>query len=359
MAQGLRQRMGAAVGVRTMIATDAQQMVQAQQAQAAAEDPFASVKEMIHNLIDAAKQKANEEMGHEDWCNQEKEKNKNAKTSKKDAIDMLAAEIRTNTGAIADLEQQITFSTAENQRLGEEIAKMKATHAADMEAMSTTIGDYDLAIQAVDQAYGLLEAAFGVPPAALLEGANKAATRTPDKILTKVKELKGKFLALKQRLSTAKEEGDVLHGKVVKDSEDAQRAWKKSLQDANSEKSTKEELLLTAKSDKKGGETELQAINDYLENLEVECGPQMVDYDAAKKRREDEIEALKDAYKVLMGETIPSFDGAAAASAFLQVSASVKPTQQAPIAQMLSALRSAQSSSQAWESQVLETQGMH
>jgi len=273
-------------------------------------DPFADVKDKIQQLITAAQTAINEGMQHADWCADEKTTTETGITTKKEDLDVKLAAIRQQKAELARIADETSFTNTEVGRLDEVVAELGVKQSLDKSKLQAIEQEHALAVQCLDQAIDILRRFYNL--------ANSPAPHTGDssgeRLVNELLETKQLTIDLTAQIQRGVGEVDTLSTTLLQESASAKTARVKERDDLIALDSTTADLLAQSEGDEQRLRTELKRLDTYTEELQGECGPQVVDYEARKKRRADEIEALKDALKVLQGEAIPAAAASAAAS---------------------------------------------
>jgi hypothetical protein len=278
-------------------------------------DPFADVKEKITQMITALKSKINEDMNKQDFCDNEKAKGDEELAGKKEAYDVLLANIRQLKTAVAKSNDDTAFAESEVGRLAAELGRLQQNRALEKSKVLTIKKEHEMAMQVLDQSIEILRKFYNLPeggePSKTQQGITGQALID---IMIDTKKLIGELSAL---LDSGDSQLETLSAAVIKDSTAAKTARETERDDLVTAKATQASDLADTEADLKAMKDELKLMTEAQEQLQEECGPQKVDPDARAKARADEIQALQDALKVLAGEDIPL----AAAASMLQLAA--------------------------------------
>jgi len=266
-------------------------------------DPFADVKEKITQMITALKQKINEDMNKQDFCDDEKARGEEELAAKREDLDVLTANIRQLKTALAKSNDDSAFAENEVGRLAAEVGRLNEARALTKSKVLTMKKEHAMAIEVLDQSIEILRKFYNLPeggePAKSQSGITGQALID---IMLDTKKLIGELSAM---LDSGDGELEILSQSLIKDSTDAKTARETERDDLITAKAEQASDLADTEADLKALEGELKLMVDGQENLAEECGPQKVDPDARAKAREEEIQALQDGLKVLAGEDIP------------------------------------------------------
>merc|ERR1740121_381587 len=216
-------------------------------AQHANDDPFTKVKKMIKDLITRLMEEANDEAEHKGWCDTELSTNEQTRKEKTEAVETLHAEIDQLEASIQKLTQDIAALTEAVAALDAAMAKATKLRQEEKAENLQTIADAGEAQTAVAQAIVVLKDFYSK--------VDKAA---------KVKDIEHK---------TAKKQDE-------------------------------EQALQVKREDLEGTQKELDAALAYFDKLKPSCVDAGVSYESRVARRQEEIESLQEALKILNGEDI-------------------------------------------------------
>jgi hypothetical protein len=284
-----------------------------------ASDPFAKVKKMIKDLIIRLMEEANQETEHKGWCDAELSVNKVTREKKTEGVNTLTAEAEQLTADIAKLTQEVSDLRAEVQAIDEAVMKATKIRTEEKAKNEATIADAKEAQVAVSQALAVLKEFYAkAAEATALVQQPSAMDDAPDTFTTGYKGLGAEsggvvgmieviasdFSRLESDTTSAEEQAAAEYKEFMNDSE-VDKAMKN--QDADNKEKTitrKSGDLTETKKDLKGTQEELDAALAYYDKLKPSCVDSGVSYDDRVARREEEIQSLKEALKILAGEDI-------------------------------------------------------
>jgi hypothetical protein len=284
-----------------------------------AEDPFAKVKKMIKDLIIRLMEEANQETEHKGWCDTELSVNKVTRDKKTEGVNTLTAEAEQLTADIAKLTQEVADLNAEVLAIDEAVAKATQIRTEEKAKNEATIKDAKAAQVAVSQALAVLKEFYAkAAEATALVQQPSAMDDAPETFTTGYKGLGAEsggvvgmieviasdFSRLESDTTSAEEQAAAEYKEFMNDSE-VDKAMKTT--DASNKQKTitrKSGELTETKKDLKGTQEELDAALAYYDKLKPSCVDSGVSYDERVARREEEIQSLKEALKILSGEDI-------------------------------------------------------
>jgi hypothetical protein len=280
------------------------------------EDPFAKIKGLISEMIDKLVAEAAKEAAHKAFCDKEMKETKEKKEDKETELDDLSTKIDKDTAKIAKLKEEI--ATLEKE-LGEIAAAQKQATEMRQEqaaAWSEAKADYEAGLEGVGMALQVLRDYYAEKdaPEEFLQGQmqkHSKATGAASGIIGMLEVVESDFSKLLSEGTAAEAMAVEEYEKLTQDNEIA--TTEKSTAVKYKVKDTKEteERLLSTKEDKEAASKGYAAIMEYWEKLQPMCIAKPEPYAERKRRREAEIEGLKQALQILEEE--------AGSPAFLQI----------------------------------------
>lgn len=280
-----------------------------------AKGDFEPVKELLRTLIERLEAEQSAESSHADWCATEKDSSQKGQADREDAIKTLQTEIEFFTTNIAQLKTELDFLGDELDRVKRESRVASDDRKEAHEAFVKAKGDHDEVIGAVEKAIEALGAQYS-----LLQGAAKGkriqhhqAIATKDSPFSDYQSSSGSAGSASEMLEDLLGRYSTARTQLVRDEEHATSAYKnlmatnkQFLRDTEmtfnskmSERRGKLNRLKNAKEELKTSYTELHEISQYLQDLRPSCDDIRSTFDERKRRREAEIDALKECLEVL------------------------------------------------------------
>jgi len=270
-----------------------------------ASSPFAKVIDMIKNLLVKLKEEAAEEADHKAWCDTELKKNKMKRNKRTSKVGTLTAEVEQMDSEITTMGATIAELSKEQAELGGAMAKATELRQKEKTTNLATVKDATAARSAVKKALEILKEFYSgqafvqtgkqVPEMAAYGGMQSAKGG----VVGMLEVIESDFARL--ATETQAEEGeaartyDAFMSQAKADTKAKHdHEYKLSLK----KDQTEFELEQTKKS-LAGVQEELDKAISYYEYLKPNCGTVHVSYEERKARRQEEIEALKEAYKIL------------------------------------------------------------
>jgi hypothetical protein len=278
-----------------------------------AEDPFTKVKVMIKDLIVRLMEEASEEAEHKGWCDTEMQSNKQIRNEKTDQVETLRAEIDELNAWISKLTQEISDLEAAIAETDAAVAEATEIRNAEKAENAQTIKDAKAAQTAVEQATAVLKDFYDKAA-----DATSFAQEKPEIFDTEYKGMQSENGGVIGMLEVILSDFTRLETETTAEEDDEQKKFDGFLTDSaqnkaqntadvehKQDKKTQHETTLTAKKgDLEGTQEELDTALAYYEKLKPSCVDAGVSYEDRVTRREEEIQSLKEALKVLGGEDI-------------------------------------------------------
>jgi len=282
-------------------------------AQKAADDPFKKVKKMIKDLIFKLMEEAREEAEAKGWCDTEMTTNKQTRDKKSADIESLKAEIEELSAEIAKLTQDISDLQAAIKEIDEAVAKATADRTASKEKNQATIADAKTAQEAVAQALAVLKDFYAkaAEAAALTQmqrqpddGMGGSATMGAEGggVIDFLEVIAADFARLESETTTDEETEQEEYETFMFESKKDKALKENEIGHKTEKKTAQEGALHSAKKEMAVTQEELNAALAYYEKLKPTCVDTGITYEERVKRREAEIQSLKEALKILSGE---------------------------------------------------------
>merc|ERR1719298_231735 len=287
-------------------------------AQRVGEDPFKKVKKMIKDLVYKLMEEAREEAEHKGWCDTELTTNKQTRDKKTADVESLKAEIEELTAEIAKLTQDITDLQAAVAELDAAMAKATEDREASKAKNQATIKDAKEAQEAVNQALAVLKDFYEKAAEATALAQQTPGEDAPESfdapfkgqqsegggVIDFLEVISADFARLESETTTDEETEQEEYEKFMFESKKDKALKENEIGHKTEKKTAQEGALHSAKEELTVTTEELNAAMDYYEKLKPSCVDSGITYEERVKRREAEIQSLKEALKILSGESI-------------------------------------------------------
>jgi len=277
-------------------------------------DPFKKVKKLIQDLIVRLMEEANEEAEHKGWCDTELATNEATRKEKTQKVETLHAEIDQLEASIAKLSEDISTLTAAVADLDSKVAEATKIREEEKATNAATIKDAKAAQTAVAQAVEVLKEFYAkAGEATSLLQQQPESPEIFDKPYTGMQSENGgvvgmleviqsDFARLEAETTAAEAEAQKTYDQFMDDSAVDKAQKNKDIEHKTMKKQNEEQALAEKKGDLEGTQKELDAALAYFDKLKPSCIDSGVSYEDRVARRQEEVESLQEALRILNGE---------------------------------------------------------
>jgi len=283
-------------------------------------NPFVKVKKMIKDMISKLTQEATAEIEHKGWCDTELTTNKQTRDQKTEAVDQLTAEKEDQTSTIAQLTQEVEELTSEVKELEAARAEAEEQRANAKAANEQTIADAKAAQVAVEQATAVLKD-FYAKSAEATAFSQEAQTPGEDAPETFTKPYKGlltehggivdfmevilsDFVRLESETATSEQAEADEHKRFMFETEKDIAVKNNSIGHKTEKRKDTQTALAATEEELQLTQNQLDKAIAYYEKLKPTCVDSGITYEERVKRREEEIQSLQEALKILTGTDV-------------------------------------------------------
>lgn len=252
-------------------------------------DVFAMVRDKIREMMQAMEEEMNKDKTKHEWCQKEMQNNDKDRIAFRDNMNTNKRQIQ----YIIDQQKALNRAHAFAQD-----AKAKNKKILENTKKETKKLDERFKL-ATDHSKILLETCKKIDEMAQKKTGESGVPR----ILSFLSEVIAENQKLIELVDSAKTEMLQTNQELQESAQGAAAARDRDAQDVDMERSELADNLVQHRTDLKTAESNLDTSVEYQETLRQDCGPGN-DVEKAMKRRQEEIEALQDALKVLNGEMI-------------------------------------------------------
>jgi len=279
--------------------------------------PFDKVIGMIKNLIDRLMEQIHDEVTHKGWCDTELATNAQTREDKsqqaeelKSKMDMLKASIATLSEEVASLSK----GTAELQSSLAEADELRTKEKAENEA---TIKDAMRAQEAVAQATAILREFYaqagGEPallqqptPPPIFEGSYTGMQDRHGGIVAMLTVILSDFARLEVDTQAAESQAQHDYDAWLTENKVNMAQMASDLKHKNAQIAKETEELASSEKDWRAVDKQLAAAVDEFNKLKPSCIYTDMTAEERAKRRQEEIDSLKEAYAILSGDAMTS-----------------------------------------------------
>merc|ERR1740122_819907 len=279
-------------------------------------DPFRKVKKMIKDLITRLMEEANEEAEHKGWCDTELSTNEQTRKEKTEAVETLHAEIDQLEASIAKLTEDIAELTEAVAALDAAMAKATTIRQEEKETNTKTISDAGEAQTAVAQALTVLKEFYAKAGEAtallqqqpespeIFDSPYKGMQAENGGVVGMLEVIESDFARLEADTKAAEATAQKEYDEFMTNSKVDKAAKVKDIEHKTAKKQDQNQALVVKREDLEGTQKELDAALAYFDKLKPSCVDAGVSYEDRVKRREEEIQSLQEALRILNGEDL-------------------------------------------------------
>jgi len=291
--------------------------------QRVAADPFTKVKKMVKDLISKLMAEGTEETEHKGWCDTELTTNKQTRDKKSAEVSKYNAEIEDLNAEISQLGQDLEDLHAGVAELTAAMATATSTRTDAKAANAATIKEAKEAQAGVSSAVAILKDFYAksAEATALTQQTVKATAPADDAPETFSGSYKGQmgeggsvvdflevilsdFARLESETASSEAMEADNYDKYMNDSKMDKALKENMIGHKENTKVDKESELHSTGRDLKSTQEQLDKAMTYYEKLKPTCVDSGITYGERVKRREQEIQSLQEALKILAGTDI-------------------------------------------------------
>mmetsp|Transcript_61557 Transcript_61557/g.173891 ORF Transcript_61557/g.173891 Transcript_61557/m.173891 type:complete len:686 (+) Transcript_61557:94-2151(+) len=285
-------------------------------------DPFERVKKMIKDLIVRLMEEANEEAEHKGWCDTELSTNEQTRKEKTEAVETLHAEIDQLEASISKLTEDISVLSQAVADLDAAMAKATELRQEEKATNEQTIKDSQEAQTAVSQAVTVLKEFYAqaAESQAFLQGRHAGSRKqepavfsdTPYQgmsaekggVIGMLEVIQSDFARLESSTSAGEATSQRDYDRQMTDNAVMKAQLGKDIEHKDAMKQQGQQALVDLNNDLSSAEKELNAANAYFEKLKPSCVDAGMSFQERAQRRQEEIESLQEAMRILNGEDL-------------------------------------------------------
>jgi len=321
VASGSKARSGGVVGLIKKLARRHHSQVLAQLASKITavlrfgDDPFAKVKGLISDMIARLVAEAAAEADEKKYCDSEMAKTEEKKGELEDDIAKLSAKIDKAAAASAARKDEVKALQAELAELAKLQASMDQIRAEQHEAFVEDKADLELGLSGVRKALGVLRTYYGGE--ALLQdesqfGAFMQQPAAPEKfekatgagssIIGILEVVESDFAGQLARAETEEADAQAEYDKATQENKVTKTLKDQDVKYKTAEFKSLDKAIAELSGDRDTVSTMHDAVMEYYGKLKDRCVAKPEPYEERKRRREAEIQGLKEALEVLESE---------------------------------------------------------
>jgi len=277
-------------------------------------DPFAKVKGLIEDMLARLVQEAQEDASHKAFCDKETAESEAKRDKSQATVAKLTTRIEKATAAVAKLKQDIANLQEDLTSIAKSQRDMDALRESEHSEFVKSEADFKQGLDGVRYALKVLREYYSKQgaSAALVQqpavGTHSASTDSASGIIGLLEVAESDFARSLAESRANEEDSQNEYDTTTQDNRELTASKKAATSGKQDEVGRLEQAIADADADRAGVNDELNAVLEYLEKLRPQCTTQPESYEERKKRREAEIEGLKQALEILENETAGAGD---------------------------------------------------
>jgi len=277
-------------------------------AEAAQGNPFQKVIDMIKSLLTKLEEEAAAEAAHKEWCDKELHDNKLIRDKKAAEIETLLASIDGLKAQIASMKKEIQTLLEEQAALASAMTEATKTREAEKAENAATIKDAQEAQVAVKAAVQVLDAWYGqqallqkkqVPEMEAYTGMKSSSGSDTNVVMGMLEIILSDFARVEADTEASEATAASEYKAFMKETKATIESKHKREFKLSLELDQAEYELSRDNKDLEAVQKEYGAAVDYFSSLKPMCIEVKVSFEERTKKRQDEIDALNEAYKIL------------------------------------------------------------
>jgi len=271
--------------------------------------PFDKVITMIKELVAKLKEEAAAEADHKAWCDEQLKANKLKREKKTTTVNKLTADIDLMTEEIASMADKISTLAKEQADLTKAMSEATAQRQKEKATNTDTMADASAGEEATKAALVVLKEFYAsqsflqtkqVPEMAAYKGMQSAKGG----VVGMLEVISSDFARLYADTKAAESAAATEYSSFMSDAKASVKAKHDLEYKTSLEKDQKEFEKAQTTKDLIANQKELDKALAYKEYLKPVCLEVHVSYEERVARRKEEIESLKEALKILQGESV-------------------------------------------------------
>merc|ERR1719416_338149 len=261
------------------------------------DDPFSKVKGLISDMIARLESEADADATEKAYCDKELGETNIKHADKTAEIEKLTTAIDQASARSAQLKEEVA-------RLQKELAELAASQAEMDKLRSEENADYTKNRADMEQGLAGVKLALKVLREyyAKDDKAHEAAQGAGEGIVGLLEVIESDFTKTFAEIASTEESAARAYDKQTKENAIQKAAKDQDVKYKAKESADLDKSVTEANADRSGVQTELDAINEFLDSLHKQCDEKVEPYAERKRRREAEIAGLKEALTILEGQ---------------------------------------------------------
>jgi len=261
-------------------------------------NPFGKVKGLISDMIARLEEEAGADAKHKAYCDKELAYSNKRHDEKTAAIEKLTTKIDQMTARSAQLKEEVAALQKALAELAKAQAEMDKIRGEEHEVFVSQKADMEQGIEGVKMALKVLNEYYGAD-----HEDHDTATGAATGIIGLLEVVESDFTKGLAEIVATEQNAAAAYSRQTKQNEIDKAAKDQDVKYKTKEADGLDKETSEATSDRASVQTELDAINEYLDKLDKQCTEKAEPYEVTTARRAAEIAGLKQALDILENET--------------------------------------------------------
>jgi chromosome segregation ATPase len=274
-------------------------MASAMRLSSGSSDPFAKVKGLINEMITKLEDSAASDASHKAYCDKELSETQASKGEKQTEIAKLSTKIDQMSARSANLKEQVATLQGELAAAAKSQAEWDKFRREENVAYKTNKAEMEEGLNGIKMALKVLRDYY-----AKSDKPHGAADGAASGIVGLLEVVESDFSKGLAEMNAVEDNAQVTYDAASRENEITTTMKTKDVEYKVKEHVGLDKAVSEATSDRSSVQAELDAIVEYLGKLKDMCVAKAEPYEERARRREAEVNGLKEALKVLDGEAV-------------------------------------------------------
>lgn len=264
----------------------------------ASEDPFIKVRQLIMDMITTLEKEGGADASHKAYCDKELGETLSKKDQKEQEIDKLTARIDSDTARSQQLKEQV--ATKQEELSGLATAQAEATQIRREEHAQYEANRPEMAkgLEGVKTALKILREYYSK------DAAHDAAGGASSGVISLLEVVESDFSKLLAEMTATETTSQADYDRETRENDVLKTTKEQDVVYKTKEHKQLDNTLAEDTAERSSVQTELSAIMAYNAKIQEMCVAKAEPYAETKRRREEEINGLKEALQILEGESV-------------------------------------------------------
>merc|ERR1712151_97535 len=261
------------------------------------QDPFAKIKGLISDMIARLENEADADASHKAYCDKELGETNVKHADKTAEIEKLTTSIDQMSARSAQLKEEVARLQKELADLASAQAEMDNLRSQEKTDYTKNRADMEQGIKGVKIALKVLRDYYAND-----DKAHEEAQGAGQGIVGLLEVIESDFTKSLAEMISTEESAAAAYDKQTKENEIEKAAKDQDVKYKSKESADLDKAVAEDSADRASVQSELDAVNEYLDSLHKRCDEKVEPYAERKRRREAEIAGLEEALTILEGQ---------------------------------------------------------